>query len=607
LFQTAAACLAVVSVEQGWPIGLACAVGLWVAEALFVKMPSLVSAAFIAAWALRSQPVSWPWIAGASVAAALLFVLWIRWNGKRVGALLRGLMGHEVYLSGTGAWRRHVLIRVKKVLLLVAQFGLGPAIPLAAAIGLVSAPHEFLWVWLVAGAVTLLLQSGQVWYYSIPLLPSLAALAALAPAPVPAVAVSSAAAILLIRTFVARNLNRVVWGFYDSQMAERNEVLDRMSGELRSRVGGKSLLVYGCWNQAYVLADASYPTTYVSPTDWLHAMAPGWEPRLNERMIADPPAFILDTEGVLDDPALESRLGLVYRLVLTAEPSFRLFSFVESRAAVEPQARLLRDSMLPVARSLLHTEVSNEEPAVLAGRLVERARAPKEPLQVFGIDAAGLWRAKEPAGKPPVDRLILAADPSVIWISRFLGQWLIGQATVPRLLGAMLDQSQGSGLGHFFLGGTSETQDDLVRRIGKTFPGVTVAGLRPGTVEHLKSEEEAVVRQMGEARPAFLWVLGTFDPGDPWIDRLTRAAGSPVVVVQGGPAKRRRTPPWEDDKGFWGDPRFWAGILRVLFYRFVRPHVSMGPSTRVAGGTAKAESGGPAPLLQDRVAADPEP
>jgi hypothetical protein len=185
-------------------------------------------------------------------------------------------------------------------------------------------------LWLAGALATFLTQSGRIWYYAIPLLLPATVWASQCPHPYPLAGAAAAALLLLARTHLTRSLDTCVWRFHGSYFAERNEALARAAKELREIVRGRTVLVAGRWNQAYVLLDASYETPLISPAPWLKEMAPGWRTSLNEQMLRSPPDFLLDSEEVFDPEAARSGLGLDYRLERSYPPSFRLFRLAGS-------------------------------------------------------------------------------------------------------------------------------------------------------------------------------------------------------------------------------------------------------------------------------------
>jgi glycosyltransferase involved in cell wall biosynthesis len=131
-------------------------------------------------------------------------------------------------------------------------------------------------------------------------------------------------------------------------MAETNLALEENRTALRREVGGKSLFVFGMCNQAYVLLEASYDTPLVSAAAWLDVMAPGWTTELNQQLVSNPPAYLLETESSLSDAGLREDLGLGYEVVAEKPGTFRLLRFAGrvgdlSRARLD--ARLYRSDV----------------------------------------------------------------------------------------------------------------------------------------------------------------------------------------------------------------------------------------------------------------------
>ena len=137
-------------------------------------------------------------------------------------------------------------------------------------------------------------------------------------------------------------LNRWVWRWVRTPvLVEKNAKLETAIPALRRWIGTQSVFISGPWSQAYVLLGASYETPVVCTAPWLDTMVPGWFHGLNQRLVSQPPAFVLDTQDGLDPTVLQQRLGLIYRQVESFEGGFQLYAFQgrEERVAIDLAAQ----------------------------------------------------------------------------------------------------------------------------------------------------------------------------------------------------------------------------------------------------------------------------
>ena len=92
-------------------------------------------------------------------------------------------------------------------------------------------------------------------------------------------------------------------------------------------------------------------------------------------------------------------------------------------------------------------------------------------------------------------------------VGRRRGHAAMQRTTGPSYLVEILKISAEKGYRHYFYGSTDETLAKLRQCLERDYPGVQVAGMysppfRPMTAE----EDEAIVRQISETHPDFLWV-----------------------------------------------------------------------------------------------------
>jgi SAM-dependent methyltransferase len=353
LFQVLGFLLIVFGIEHRNAYLVALGFASWLFDGFFIKLTALISSGVLAVGIALAFPESLPHLAVAGLIGAGSYVAWILVNGKNPFRLLRPLIGHEYHYGhrlGIGKYASRLFVKTSWLLWQVTRSL--PIIPALAVLGwLVIHPGVMflLGIYLLAVVGAYFFQATRVWYYTLPLIPGMAILAASAVLWVinlgPKGIVAAIAlgllwlAIHLIQSYGrllvggVASLNLYAWRPHGSAMAEKNFHLDEMAPSLAACVRGRSLFVCGSWNQAYVLLESSYDTPLVCAAHWLDSMVPGWQRVLNERFLQEPPAFLLDTDECFEVEVIKQNLGLDYRSVGSFGP-FRLFGLNSSERQV---------------------------------------------------------------------------------------------------------------------------------------------------------------------------------------------------------------------------------------------------------------------------------
>ncbi len=355
LWQVLSLTFLVIGMEQGNAWWIAIAAFTWSIETFFIKLSSGVAFVILFGAATIISPPAWlPIVAGGAIGTTL-YAVWMRLNGQRTLALLRGLVGHETSFGQRAEWARVVHRLREKTACLIQTVRRQPLLPLLAALGMIWAPPDkpAVWIFLIALLVTYAAQAADCWYYQITLLAPLSLFAAGFIVLIDswgslgaAFLVCAAAAWLLHNPIRAARLDtdaltRWCWNGQSSpRVLSQDLLLEDMADRLAPVVHGKELLVYGPLSQAYVLLNAAYATPIVVPEFYLDDMSEGWQPRLHEQMVESPPAFILDSANCFDAQAARAGLGLDYRLTHACHDSFRLFALVERSAPDSDVARV---------------------------------------------------------------------------------------------------------------------------------------------------------------------------------------------------------------------------------------------------------------------------
>jgi len=325
-------------------------IGLWLLEAFFIKLSSLISSGILALGAIVLLPETLLPIIMAGLVTAALYLGWILINRKNPLELIKPMAAHESHFGHHLTIKDRVSKKFIRSILRRAWFlwdihRFMPIVPGLAMLGAVLIGNKSILfvMYITAVIITYFFQSAQIWYYTLPFLPVWAILAAfsidwLISQGINGIAVTFLLGFLWLAIHLIQSygrllfrglasLNRYVWRLYGTSMADKNLHLDETAILQRSFVKGQSMFIFGSWNQAYLLIESSYDVPLVSATRWLDYMMPGWIKVLNDHILRDPPAFLLDTDDCLDVKIMQENLGLDYRLITTFGSQFRLFAF----------------------------------------------------------------------------------------------------------------------------------------------------------------------------------------------------------------------------------------------------------------------------------------
>ena len=168
-------------------------------------------------------------------------------------------------------------------------------------------------------------------------------------------------------------------------------------------------------------------------------------------------------------------------------------------------------------------------------RCLDWCRGSRSPHTVITANAAILCQMR---GDPEMKEACLRADlvvadgMSVVWASRAAGSALPERVAGVDMMALLLEASSRSGLRVYFLGAKPEVVAELVRRCGRDFPGLVVAGHRDGYFG--TEDEEAVIAGIRESTPHILFVGMPSPFKDKWCERHREALGVPVIIGVGG-------------------------------------------------------------------------
>lgn len=143
-----------------------------------------------------------------------------------------------------------------------------------------------------------------------------------------------------------------------------------------------------------------------------------------------------------------------------------------------------------------------------------------------------------------------------VWLSRIMGEPLIGRVPGPDLLAAFLSAANIKGYSSFFLGDTPETLAVLTRKIKHRYPGHRIAGtLSPPFRALNENDNGAILDTIHKAKPDVLWVAFGLPKQELWIFEHLKRLDIPVAVAAGAAfgfisGKIRRAPLWMGGAGF---------------------------------------------------------
>lgn len=352
LAQAGGALCLFLGVQQDSPSWTFAGAALWSLDVFFVKLSSIVAAAVLLGGVAVWYPSSAAALILGFVVPAAGYLFWIRLNGQTLRGLIPSLHGHEASFSQRPRRAGGIMLRfLEKSRCALEVFRRQPIVPMLALAGMLFEPsHILLRLWLLGALATYVVQSTDCRYYLILLQAPLTLLAAAAvvrlldSGPVAILLLAAAGmAWLFLNPLRAIRLDKVqlndwVWrGFRPRTEYARNLAVERACNVLRPMVTGDSVLIYGPYNQAYVLLDASWPTPIVAPEHYLDHVQPPWQGELNRQLIQSPPKYILDTSSTFDARATRDDLGLDYRLIAVMDAGFRLFRL---QAAAPPLRNL---------------------------------------------------------------------------------------------------------------------------------------------------------------------------------------------------------------------------------------------------------------------------
>jgi N-acetylglucosaminyldiphosphoundecaprenol N-acetyl-beta-D-mannosaminyltransferase len=186
-------------------------------------------------------------------------------------------------------------------------------------------------------------------------------------------------------------------------------------------------------------------------------------------------------------------------------------------------------------------------------------RAPGRCRFVVATGFHGIWEAqKAPEFKSVLNSSDLFCPDGIapVWLSRVMGEPLIGRVPGPDLLTSFISIANIKGYSSFFLGDTPETLELLKSKVQQKYPGHRFAGaLSPPFRALTADEDSAIVDMIHKAKPDVLWVALGLPKQEWWIYRHLDQLEVPVAVAVGAAfgflsGTVKRAPAWMGYIGF---------------------------------------------------------
>ncbi len=165
----------------------------------------------------------------------------------------------------------------------------------------------------------------------------------------------------------------------------------------------------------------------------------------------------------------------------------------------------------------------------------------------------------------------------MVWVNWLKKQRHVGRVYGPDLMTAICEISAAKGYRHFLYGGAPDVPEKLTNALRKTYPGIEIVGaysppFRPLTPD----EDDAVVRQINESGPDFVWVGLSTPKQEYWMaDHAGRIDAAAMIGVGAAfdflSGAKTQAPRWIQRGGFeWlyrliTEPRrLWRRYLTIV-------------------------------------------
>ncbi len=169
----------------------------------------------------------------------------------------------------------------------------------------------------------------------------------------------------------------------------------------------------------------------------------------------------------------------------------------------------------------------------------------------------------------------------LVWLGRRAGI-PVERVCGPDVMPALVELGLPYGRTHYFYGGAPGVPEGLAARLAARYPGVRIAGTMSPPFRALTPDEEAaIVAEINEAAPDYVWVGLGAPKQDIWVAAHRARLDAPVLLAVGAAfdflaGTRRRAPRWMQRTGTeWifrlvTEPRRLAGRYTRVNARFLR-------------------------------------
>jgi N-acetylglucosaminyldiphosphoundecaprenol N-acetyl-beta-D-mannosaminyltransferase len=186
-------------------------------------------------------------------------------------------------------------------------------------------------------------------------------------------------------------------------------------------------------------------------------------------------------------------------------------------------------------RELLRCAFDPVTMAAAVDQCLEWCAGSRAPHTVVTVNAAILCLIRsDPELREACRRgdLVVPDGVPVVWTSRLAGEPLPERVAGADLMVRLLEAGSRHRLRVYLLGARREVLDELLRRLARDYPGLTVAGARDGYFG--PDDHPRVVAEVREALPHMLFVGMPSPFKETWCERHRKDLDVPVIMGVGG-------------------------------------------------------------------------
>jgi N-acetylglucosaminyldiphosphoundecaprenol N-acetyl-beta-D-mannosaminyltransferase len=216
----------------------------------------------------------------------------------------------------------------------------------------------------------------------------------------------------------------------------------------------------------------------------------------------------------------------------------------------------------------------------------------RQPHHVVTSDANAILRAQEDEEYAGIIRRAALITPDgygVMWGARLLNLPIYERVTGVDMVTGICERAAKKGYSIYILGSSPGVAATAAQKLSERFPGLTVAGTQHGYFK--PEEEDAVVRQIHDAKPDVLFVAFGIPKQEKFIAKHFHELNVPVSLGVGGSfdvysEKLKRAPEYIQRSGLewlyrvWQEPARWKRMSYVpRFMAFALREWLFGPSS----------------------------